>query len=326
MSAAVIAAAGITALAVFFFFFEGDSLAEAHARPRTQVFNAARWAVVIALSWVLIPAAFAEPGSQRGATILGLVALIGAVMLVPLRWFVRLGGRDPSWELRRAKVEIARLANKVRRDRGSVPTIRLQDAVDRVEALRTPETSELCDLMVAEINDLIAAEESWNEAGRRSIRIDEISRHLWTDEMPPPDYDPDEATFRWHLYRAFGRVMEIGLLDLSPGSQDEFRELTASLDEFRRADTHDFIDDVQESADLWLTESSGKPWIVAFDFATLGPRGFDEVKRIWGRDAALWGALLDDEDRRAIEADLARRRASSTQPAHDPTGERAATT
>ncbi|HEX7611878.1 MAG TPA: hypothetical protein VF371_03820, partial [Candidatus Limnocylindrales bacterium] len=58
----------------------------------------------------------------------------------------------------------------------------------------------------------------------------------------------------------------------------------------------------------WLAKSAAdRAWIEGFDFSALGPNVLDEVKEIWGRDAALWGADLDDADRRAIEADVARR-------------------
>src|ERR1035437_7762212 len=150
MNPVVIAAACITALALFFLFIEWDAMAEGHARVRTQILNTARWAIVIALTWALIPTALSQPGPERAATILGLAALIGAVMLIPVQWFIRLGGRKPTWELRQAKVEFSQLANRVRRAPGSVPSIRLQDAIDRIGALRTPETSELCDLMRAQ--------------------------------------------------------------------------------------------------------------------------------------------------------------------------------
>ena len=98
MSAAIVAAAGISALAVFFLLVESESLSDGHARVRTQVLNSARWAFVIALAWVLIPVASSESGPQRGTTILGMVALVGALLLVPVRWFVRIGGREPRWD------------------------------------------------------------------------------------------------------------------------------------------------------------------------------------------------------------------------------------
>jgi hypothetical protein len=308
MNAAVIAAAGITALTIFFLLIEGDGLSEGQARLRTHAMNAGRWALVMVLSWLLIPVTFSQPAPMRLTTVLGLAALIGALMLIPVRWFVRLGGREPSWELRRAKIEVGQLANKLRQSPGSVPPDRLRELADRIRALRTMENLELCDLMAAALEDLIAGAESWNEAGRRSIRIDELSRERWPAEMPPPDFDREEATFRWQLYRAFGQMMEMGTVGASPASKVEFGQLAASLDDYRREDTRAFIDDVQRSARGWAARSSArKPWIASFDFQALGPNGLDEVRAIWGRDAALWGARLEDFDLKAIAEDLSRR-------------------
>jgi hypothetical protein len=312
MNAAIIAAAGITALTVFFLLAEGDSLSEGHARLRTHAMNAARWGLVTVLSWILIPVAFAQPAPMRLTAVLGLAALIGALMLIPVRWFIQLGGLEPSWELRRAKIELAQLANKLRQNPSSIQPGRLRELAGRIAALRTTETCELCDLMAAALEDLIAGAESWNEAGRRSVRIDEISRELWPGEMPTPDFDREEATFRWQLYRAFGRMIEMGAGGVSRTSKPEFRRLADSLDDYRRSDTKAFIDDVQRSARAWAARSSGrKPWIASFDFDALGPNGLDEVRQIWGRDAALWGARLDQSDHIAIGEDLARRAATA---------------
>lgn len=308
MNAAVMAAAGLTALSAFMFRAEGIGLTDAHARPRTHILNSARWGIVIALAWVLIPAAFAQPGPERAATIFGLAALIGALMLVPVRWFIRLGGLERSWELRRAKIETAKLANMVRRDRGSVGSGRLRAEIARIEGLRSPEYAELCDLMIAELNDMLSGMESWNEAGRRSIRLDEIGRKLWPEVMPAPDFDPDEATFRWLLYRTFGRMMELGAGERTRESIAEFKELESSLKLYRRKDTASFLKMVKTSADAWLKDrKSGRPWIESFEFEALGPEGLAAVRAIWGRDAALWGADLDEDDRLAIRADLDRR-------------------
>lgn len=122
-------------------------------------------------------------------------------MLVPVRWFVRIGGRERTRELRRAKIESTQLANSVRRDPASVAPVKLTDTIGRIEALRTSETSEFCDLIVAELQDLRGGAESWNEAGRRAIRVDELSRKMWPGALPPPDQGPLEATFRWRMYR-----------------------------------------------------------------------------------------------------------------------------
>jgi len=313
MNAEVFAAAGLTALSIFMFRSESIGLTEAHARPRAQVLNSARWGVVIALAWILMPAAFAPPGPERAATILGLACLIGALMLVPVRWLIRLGGLERTWELRRAKIETAKLANMIRRDRGSVSPIRLRAEIDRIDALRTPLCAELCDLMIAELSDLISGKESWNEAGRRSIRLDEIGRKLWPDALPPADFDPDEATFRWLLYRTFGRMMELGAGDRSRASMAEFRRLKAILGKFRRRDTAGFLSAVRKSADAWLADgTTDRPWIESFEFEALGPGGLEAVRTLWGRDAALWGADLDDSDRQAISEDLARRAQQQT--------------
>jgi hypothetical protein len=312
MNAAVIAAAGITSLALFLFYAESQALTEGHARARAQFLNAARWGLVIALSWLLIPAAEDAPGPERAATIIGLTVLIGAVLLVPLRWFVRMSGREGYWELRRAKLEVSRLANRVKQDRNAVTSARIQRAADRLRHLRTPDTAELCDLMIAELEDLKAGEEFWLEGGRRSIRIDHLSRALWSEDMPPPDNEPDEATFRWYLYKLFGRMMEIGALEASDGgpSRDdlsEFRELIDSLEEYRRPDTDGFIETVLRSAAIWLADPAAGPWIRSYDFEALGPAGLEEIQWIWGREAAMWGAYLDGDDLRAIKRDLARR-------------------
>jgi hypothetical protein len=323
VSAAFIAAAGITVLAVFLFIAESQSLSEGHARIRTQLLNAARWAFVIALDWVLIPAALSQPGPERAATIIGLMVLIGALILVPLGWLIRMGGRRGNWELRRVKLEVARLSNRVRHGRGSVSQARLEEAVDRVRYLRTPATAELCDLMVAELNDLIAGQESWNEGGRRSIRIDELARELWSEEMPPPDNDPSEATFRWYIYRTFGRMMEIGGGEPTPEAQAEFRKLMDTLEECRRPDTNTLLDAVQRSAEAWIANpAAGRPWIASYDFEELGPAGLEEIRWIWGREAAMWGAHLDEDDLRALKEDLAKREASA-EAASDPAPEQA---
>jgi hypothetical protein len=317
MNAAVLAAAGVSSLAVFLFFAESETLSEGHARARAQFLNAARWGFVVALSWVLIPAADSAPGPERAATIIGLTVLIGAVILIPLRWFVRMGGRQGAWELRRAKLEVSRLANRVRHDRDSVAPARIQGTADRVRSLRTPETAELSDLMIAELDDLMVGEERWLESGRRSIRLDYLSRALWLEEMPPPDNDPDEATFRWHLYRIFGRMMELGLTDPSKDDLAEFHRLMDSLEEYRRPDTNGFIEAVLRSATTWLDDTAAGPWIRSYEFEALGPFGLEEIQWIWGREAAMWGAYLDADDLRAIKRDLVRRAFASGEAAPD---------
>ena len=279
MIPAIVAAAAITALAVFSYFAEGDSLVQGHARTRTHIINTVRWAVVITLSWTLIPIALAQASAQRAEAVVGLAFLIGATILIPVRWFVRIGGREPTWELRRTKIEVALLANRVRRGTGKISPSRLQETVDRIALIGTPETAELCDLLTAQLEDLIAGRELWNEAGRRSIRIDELGRELWPTDMLAPDFASEEATFRWHLYRHFGRMMELGAEEPTHGSLREFRGLMEGLEVFRRPNTYRFLDAVCQSAYRWLTHpGDGEQWIAAYDFAALGPDGLEEIR------------------------------------------------
>jgi hypothetical protein len=131
--------------------------------------------------------------------------------------------------------------------------------------------------------------------------------------MPPPDNDPGEATFRWSLYKTFGRMMEIGAGDPSPEVRRQFRGLIRSLKEYRRPDTCAFLDAVRKSANAWIAKPpAGRPWIASYDFEELGPTGLEEIRRIWGREAAMWGAVLDEEDLRNLQDDLARREESSS--------------
>lgn len=311
MIAAIVATAGITAVAVFFFLIESDGLSQIHVRVRTQLLNTTRWAFVVALTWLLIPAAFSQDSADRPVTIIGMVGLAGALILIPVRWLVRIGGREHTWELRSARLEVARLANRIRRDPEFIIGDRIDQAIARIEALRTPSTRELCDLMLAHLHDLAVGSESWNEAGRRSIRLNEISREMWPGDVPLPDYDGDELTFRWRLYKDFGRLMEVGAGPRTKASTNEFEMLLASLEEFERPDTSAFIADVRRSGRHWLKGEHGiAPWIDSYHFEALGPNGFEEVLALWGRDSALWGARLDEEDLRAIAEDLAKRRSA----------------
>ncbi len=308
MGVVVIAAAGVSACAMYLYLTQGDQLIEDHARLRADMLNALRWGAVVLLSWALIPLAYLSADSQPVATIIEMTTLIAALMLLPVRWFALLGGRDVKWDLRRVKVELTRMSNRIRAGAGQVQIARIRDDRGLIEGLRTPETSPLCDLMIAELEDLLSGFESWNEAGRRAIRMDELSRTLWPGAVPPPDFDPDEATFRWRLYRAFGRLMEIGVVGVSPAAREEFAGLLASLESYRRSDTGVFIDEVKKSGDSWLADPlAARPWIESYDFSVLGPDGLDNVRRIWGRDAALWGAQLEEEDLQAVEADRVRR-------------------
>ena len=139
--------------------------------------------------------------------------------------------------------------------------------------------------------------------------------------MLAPEYDHDEATFRWHLCRAFGRMIEIGSLDRSRVVRRDFCGLLGSLEEYCRLDTQVFIDAVRQSAERWLAgPARGRPWIASFDFDALDPDGLDQVKRIWPRDAVMWGATSTPAITAPSREDLARRSAA-TEPYQAPPSE-----
>ena len=311
MVAAFVAAAGITAAAVFFFLIESEGLSRIHARFRSQIYNAVRWGLVIALTWLLVPATFSQENTDRPVIVIGMIALAAALMLIPVRWLVRLGGREHNWELRSARLEVAQIANRMRRDPTAISPERIDQLMARVEGLKTPGTHELCDLLLAQLEDLRAGAESWNEAGRRSIRLQQVGRQLWPGAMPAAEFDSTEATFRWRLYRLFGCLMEIGAARRTRESLDEFELLLASLEGFERPDTKAFIDDVRRTANAWLDGDLGTgPWIDGYDFGTLGPNGPGEVKALWGRDSVLWNAQLEEEDLKALDREIAVRNAA----------------
>jgi hypothetical protein len=305
---AFVAAVGITAVTVFFFLMEAEGLERIHARVTTKLLNTTRWAIVVALTWLLIPATFSQNDTDRPMIVVGMIGFAIALVFIPVRWLVRFGGRERSWELRSARIEVARLANRLRTDPETVTEDRIDELMARLRLLRSPASRELCDLLLAQLDDLCAGSEAWNEAGRRSIRLHELSRDLWPRDVPPPDHDADEATFRWRLYRLFGRLIEAGQSPRTRATRHEIEQLLAGLDEFERPDTSAFIADVRSSVCAWLKgRPKHGPWIDAFDFEALGENGPAEVRALWGRDSALWGARLDAEDLSAIELDLARR-------------------
>jgi hypothetical protein len=308
LTTALVAAAAITVVAVFLFAGDAVRLRADHARLGALFLDLARWLAVLALAWGAIVMAATDSSMYRTITIVGMGGLAVALMIVPAPWFVLFAGRDPSWELRSLRVEISNATNRIRRDRALVTPARIRGLIGRTRRSRTPGTAELCDLLEAELTDVTAGDEAWNEAGRRSIRIDELCRGLWGREVPQPDYDRAEATFRWRLYRIFGQLMELGTARPTPAARGEFVYLLRSLGAFRRSDTAPFISDVRRSALRWLSDGSAeRAWIENLDFSVLGPNAAEGLQSIWGRDSAMWGAELDADDRLALEKDRGRR-------------------
>ena len=130
----------------------------------------------------------------------------------------------------------------------------------RLQGLRTDETRELCSLLVSRYSDWLSGSSRLLDLGRRSIRVYEIDRELYGDEIRPPEHDQQEATFRWRLYRIFGAMVDAGAEGKTPAARERFKELLAELAHYRRDDTADFIDSLKSSAETWLKSRRQGPW------------------------------------------------------------------
>jgi hypothetical protein len=281
-------------LLVNLFRIERQTLLEGRARGRALILDGARLTAAL-LMFLALP--YAEPRPQA-AIGLGLAAL--AFVALPSSWILTLGGQDPKWELRKLQSEAAELMSR----RGTVlkedDAVSMKAIVKEVVRLRTAETAELCDLLIARYEDWLSGSHRPLTLGRRSIRIYDLQRELYGDEVRPPELDEQEATFRWHLYRVFGEMVEAGVADPTPEQRSRFIDLVDELDTYRREDTGSFIDGLQVSARAWLENPGDAGWQPGVGIA-IGEPDVDEAGRqLWPRTSVFWGAILDEEDRREI--------------------------
>jgi hypothetical protein len=285
-------------------------LRRAHARLRTRALNALRLggAYTFLVAGLVI-------GSQPGSPSLVLLPLGLAVIglaVVPMSWVLRAGGLAPIWEIR----QVYRAASR-QKGRGPTPLPAEIAAAqrryrDRLEYLKAPATSEWINLMVADIDDWISSRYWLVDVGRRLIRLHEIDLEMLGAEAPAAERSPEEATFLWLLYRIFARMYDWGGAPRSPDTDDDFRSLAAQLDQFRRPDTEAFIDGIQASAHAWAASGLEAQWGRADGITGLGPDIDAEYWRLWPNLRVIWGAELDEDDRRELASSL-RKRADSEQ-------------
>ena len=167
-----------------------------------------------------------------------------------------------------------------------------------VTRLRTVETAELCDLLVARYNAWIEGSHRPLDQGLRSIRIYDLQRQLYGEDVRPPELDEEEATFRWRLYRVFGELVELWVAEQTPQQRSRFGKLIHALDSFRREDTVSFIEGVQSSARAWLRlHEQRAPWQAALAALAAAPAVDEARRRLWPRTSVFWGAILDENDR-----------------------------
>lgn len=270
-------------------------LQEGRARSRALILDGARLTAAL-LMFLALPIAEPRPLATIG---LGLAAF--AFIAIPSSWMLAIGGLDPKWELRHLQTEAAELMTRYRSPMPPEGAAVMRRIVGDVTRLRTARTAELCDLLIARYNDWIGGSYRPRDLGLRSIRIYDLQRRLYGEEVRPPELDVEEATFRWRLYRVFGEMMELGVAEHTPDQRSRFDELIHALDSYRREDTVSFIEGLQSSARAWL-QSRGhhakwQPTLGVSD----GASAVDEARRqLWPRTSVFWGAILDENDRRKL--------------------------
>ena len=282
-------------LLAFLFRTERMMLQEGRARSRAMIMDGVRLAAVAAMFFAL-PAAEPRPVAPIG---LGLAAL--AFIAVPSSWMLALGGVDQKWELRRLQADAAQLMARYASPMPPEGAESMRRIIGYVARLRTPETAQLCDLLVARYGDWIVGSQRPLDLGRRSIRIYDLQRELYGEDVRPPELDEEEATFRWRLYRIFGEMVENGTPDQTKEEKLRFIDLVHELDSYRRDDTTAFIDGLQASAYAWLKVRKGRVrWQPGIGVGELAPVLDEGRRRLWPRTSVFWGAILDETDRREL--------------------------
>lgn len=269
-------------------------LHEGRARSRALVMDGVRLAAVAAMFFAL-PAAQPRPLATVG---LGLAAF--AFIAVPSSWMLAIGGIDPKWELRRIQAEAAALMARYPSPMPADGADEMRRIVRYMSRLRTAETAQLCDLLVARYTDWIDGTQRPLDLGRRSIRIYDLQRELYGEEVRPPELEECEATFRWRLYRVFNEMAECGGAERTPEQKARFLGLTQELDAYRRDDTGSFIDGVQASARAWLKSRRPERWQPSIGVGHLSPAVEEGTRQLWPRTSVFWGAILDETDRREL--------------------------
>jgi hypothetical protein len=284
----------VVLLAVLF-AVERERLVEERARRRALVLDAGR---LTAAGLMFVALWWAEP---RPLAPIGLGLAVLAFILVPTSWALSAGGVDPVWELRRLQSEGAELMTSFRSPMPPEGAEKMRLVIADLERATSPETAELCALLTARYQDWIAGEYRPLDLGRRVIRIYDLQRRLFGDEVRPPELSEEEATFRWRLYRVYGEMVDCAAAQQTARQRDRFARLLHELDAYRRDDTAAFIDGLRLAATVWQEAPGPKQ---AWRPATAVRRGAAQGKRtaaLWPRTSIFWGAILDGVDRAELQ-------------------------
>ena len=288
-----VVALALVGLFTLLFYVERLALVAAQARDRTIALSGLRYVLAMAL-FMTMPLTY-----TNWLLTFDVGLFVFALLILPTTLLIRIGGREPSRELRHLQREAASLMAAYASPPPAKPAAKMTKVIVRLQGLRTDETRELCSLLVSRYSDWLSGSSRLLDLGRRSIRVYEIDRELYGDEIRPPEHDQQEATFRWRLYRIFGAMVDAGAEGKTPAARERFKELLAELAHYRRDDTADFIDSLKSSAETWLKSRRQGPWQPGIGVKVNGT--IEEAqRRLWPSASVFWGAILDEEDRREL--------------------------
>ena len=247
---------------------------------------------------MLLVAWWAVPGSSQRVIV---VLIAAALIFLPVRWLLRLGGIEPRWELRALQDAAGELANRYPTSPRSEEFVRpMRRLIVRMEAIRAPELVEMRDLLVVDYLNTIEGVHHFADLGLRAIREHQIECEIFGPQARRTELDSTEATFRWHLYRAFGDMIDAGAAR-DPEYVARMEELVKELEQYRRSGTEEFVDALRSSAEQWLASPSAGSWADG-GVRSLGPAVEQSYIETWPRKSIFWGAALDDRDADALKA------------------------
>ena len=139
-----------------------------------------------------------------------------------------------------------------------------------------------------------------SDGGRRtykSTRSRTNSTAIWRGRPK----SADEATFRWHLIRTFGEMIEIGTEDVGSDRLERFRDIAAQLETYRRPDTDRLIELIRSSARSWMSGPGEGAWTPNAGGHAVGPDVNAEFDRLLPTWSSVYCARLDAADHALLE-------------------------
>ncbi len=155
---------------------ELPELRKAHARRQVALLNGVRLGAAATLFVVLT--SVANPRTLAGVAI---ATVAVALLLVPIRWVVRVGGIEPKWELRALQDAAGKLRNRYPTPPRPSEFVRpMERLIGRMNGIKgASEIAEMRDLLVADFTDSIVGLHHFNDLGLRAIRMHQIEGKIF---------------------------------------------------------------------------------------------------------------------------------------------------